>query len=115
MNSNYRSKIRKELRKTGCKVIFKSTAKLKNILCNNKSKLLRNSYPGVYEVVIVGENTLEKQKNVCALGQLNIKNIAWQENGKHQVQLNIPSIGMGGFIGSIQKRLQNCPTYRNVK
>ena len=36
-------KIKKELRKTGCKVIFKSAAKLKNILCNNKSKLLPNS------------------------------------------------------------------------
>ena len=43
-------KIRKELRKTGCKVIFKSAAKLKNILCNNKSKLLPNSYPNVYEL-----------------------------------------------------------------
>ena len=38
-------KIRKELRNTGCKVIFISAAKLKNILCNNKSKLLPNSYP----------------------------------------------------------------------
>ena len=42
-------KIRKELRKTGCRVIFTSVAKLKNILCNDKSKLLPNSYPGVYE------------------------------------------------------------------
>ena len=43
-------KIRKKLRKTGCKVIFTSAAKLKNILCNNKSKLLPNSYPGVFEL-----------------------------------------------------------------
>ena len=43
-------KIRKELQKTGCKVIFTSATKLKNILCNNKSKLLPNSYPGVYEL-----------------------------------------------------------------
>ena len=43
-------KIRKELRKTGCRVIFTSAAKLKNILCNNKSKLLPNSYPGVYKL-----------------------------------------------------------------
>ena len=42
-------KIRKELRKTGCRVIFTSAAKLKNIPCNNKSKLLPNSYPGVYK------------------------------------------------------------------
>ena len=43
-------KIRKELQKTGCKVIFTSATKLKNILCSNKSKLLPNSYPGVYEL-----------------------------------------------------------------
>ena len=43
-------KIRKELQKTGCKVIFTSATKLKNILCNNKSKLLSNSYSGVYEL-----------------------------------------------------------------
>ena len=35
-------KIRKELRETGCKVIFPLATKLKNILCNNKSKLLPN-------------------------------------------------------------------------
>ena len=43
-------KIRKELRKTGCKVVFTSDAKLKNILCKNKSKLLPNNYPDVYEL-----------------------------------------------------------------
>ena len=43
-------RIRKELQKTGCKVIFTSATKLKNTLCNNKSKLLPNSYPGVYEL-----------------------------------------------------------------
>ena len=43
-------KIRKELRKTGRKVIFTSAAKLENIVCNNKSKLLPNNYPGVYEI-----------------------------------------------------------------
>ena len=50
MDTNYRTQIRKELRKTGCRVIFTSAAKLKNILCNNKSKLLPNSYPGVYDL-----------------------------------------------------------------
>ena len=43
-------KIRKKLRKTGCKVILTSATKLKNILCNKKSKLLPNSYPGVYKL-----------------------------------------------------------------
>ena len=57
-------KIRKELPKTGCKVIFTSAAKLKNILCNSKSKLLPNNYPCVYKLSCDcwGKNTLEKQK-----------------------------------------------------
>ena len=42
-------KIIKELRKPRCRVIFTSAEKLKNILCNNKSKLLPNSYLGVGE------------------------------------------------------------------
>ena len=42
-------KVRRKLRKTGCQIIFTSAAKLKNILCYNKDKLLPNSYPGVYE------------------------------------------------------------------
>ena len=61
-------KIRKELRKTGCKVIFTSAAKLKNILCSNKSKVLPNSYPGVNESNCDSGgqgNTLEKQNKVC--------------------------------------------------
>ena len=57
-------KIRKELRKTGCKVISTSAANLKNILCNSKSKLLPNSYPGVCELSCDvgggGDDTLEK-------------------------------------------------------
>ena len=57
--------------------------------------------------MIVGENTLAKQKNVCSPDQLNTKKIVWQENGKRQVQLNIPRIVMGGLIGCTQKRLQN--------
>ena len=72
-------KIRKELRKTGCKVIFTSAAKLKNILCSNKSKVLPNSYPGVNESNCDSGgqgNTLEKQNKVCWRDQLNTKKIA---------------------------------------
>ena len=70
-------KIRKELRKTGCRVTFTSNAKLKNILCDNKSKLLPNSYPSVYELSCdCGGNTLEKQKGAYSLDQLNAKKIA---------------------------------------
>ena len=49
------------------------------------------------KVVIVRGNTLKKQKNACSLDQLNIKKIAWQENGKRRVQMNIPKIAMGGL------------------
>ena len=43
-------RIRKELRKTRCRVNFTSAAKLKNVLYNNNdSKLLPSSYPGVYK------------------------------------------------------------------
>ena len=70
-------KIKKDLRKTGCRVIFTSAAKLKNIPCNNKSKLLAHSYPGVYELSCnCGGNTSEKEKNACSLDQLNTKKIA---------------------------------------
>ena len=62
--------IRKELQKTGCKIIYTSDI-----------------------------------KNMCSLDQLNTKKIAWQENGKHQVQLNNPNIVMRSLIGCTQKRL----------
>ena len=109
-------KIRKERRKTGFRVIFTSATKLKNILCNNRSKLLPNSYPSVYELSYdCGENILEKQKNACWLDQLNTKKIAWQVNGKRWAQLNIPKNVMGRLIGCTRKYLQNYPTYTNVK
>ena len=116
MDTNYRAQIKKELRKTGCRVIFTSAAKLKNILCNNKSKLLPNSYPGVYELSCDcgGEYIGEAKKRVLTRS-VNTKKIAWQENRKRRVQLNIAKIVMGGLTGCTQKHLQNCPTYTNVK
>ena len=65
--------------------------------------------------VVVGGGLLEKQENACSLDQLNTKKIAWQENRKRRVQLNIPKNVMGGLIGCTQKHLQNCPTYTNEK
>ena len=50
-----------------------------------------------------GGNTLEKQKNVCSLNQLNTKNIVWKKNGKSRVQLNIPKIVMDSLNGWAQK------------
>ena len=45
MDTNYRTQNKKILRNTGCKVIFTSAAKLKNILCNNKSKTITKHLP----------------------------------------------------------------------
>ena len=41
-------KLQKEFKKKDIKTVFTSGANLKFILCQNKSKLLRNSYPDVY-------------------------------------------------------------------
>ena len=42
-------KLRKEFKKFGIKTIFTSERNLKNSICRNKSKLLPNSFPGVYQ------------------------------------------------------------------
>ena len=41
-------KLRKEFKKFGIKTIFTSGCNLKNLICRNKSKLVPNSFPGVY-------------------------------------------------------------------
>ena len=41
-------KLRKEFKKKKIKTVFTSGVNLKSILCQNKSKLIPNSYPGVY-------------------------------------------------------------------
>ena len=41
-------KLRKEFKKKKIKTVFTSGVNLKSILCENKSKLIPNSYPGVY-------------------------------------------------------------------
>ena len=41
-------KLRKEFKKKKIKTVFTSGANLKSILCQNKSKLVPNSYPDVY-------------------------------------------------------------------
>ena len=38
----------KELKKKDIETVFTSGANLESILCQNKSKLIPNSYPGVY-------------------------------------------------------------------
>ena len=43
-------KLRKEFKNFGIKTIFASGRNLKNLICRNKSKLLPNSFPGVYQL-----------------------------------------------------------------
>lgn len=43
-------KLRKEFRKFDIKTVFTSGKNLKSLLCNNKSKLIPNSFPGVYQL-----------------------------------------------------------------
>ena len=43
-------KLRKEFKKKDIKTVFTSGANLKSILCQNKSKVIPNSYQGVYEL-----------------------------------------------------------------
>ena len=43
-------KLRKEFKKFGIKTIFTLGHNLKNLICRNKSKLLPNSFPGVYQL-----------------------------------------------------------------
>ena len=43
-------KLRKEFKKFGVKTVFTSRRNLKNLICRNKSKLLPNSFPGVYQL-----------------------------------------------------------------
>ena len=45
-----RRKLRKEFKKFGTNTIFTSGRNLKNLICRNKSKLLPNSFPSVYQL-----------------------------------------------------------------
>lgn len=49
MNISHQTKNRKELKKTGCKVVFRFTYNPKSILCNGKSEFLPKSYHGLYQ------------------------------------------------------------------
>ena len=81
-----------------------------------QSKLLPHSYPGVYELSCDcgGEYTGETKKRVLT-GSIEFEedNLPgkWETSGATEHS----KIAMGGLIGYIQKHLQNCPTYTNVK
>ncbi|XP_065640445.1 uncharacterized protein LOC136073034 [Hydra vulgaris] len=80
------SKLRKELKRYGAKVIFTTPPTLKRILCNNKSKLLPNSKPGVYKLtcscggVYIGE-TKKKIIQRSIEHQINSMKGNWHASG----------------------------------
>ena len=82
-------RLRRILRKQGVKVITTSGPNLTRILCNNKSKLPANSFPGIYEVncgcgaTYVGE-TKKRVKSRLSEHEKNIFNGKWKESGATQ-------------------------------
>ncbi|XP_065677402.1 uncharacterized protein LOC136092779 [Hydra vulgaris] len=78
--------LRREFRKVGIKTVFRFGRSLSNILCQNKSKLPPNSYPGVYQLectcgaFYVGE-TRKKIKTRIAEHQKNVTKANWKVSG----------------------------------
>ena len=60
-------KLQKEFKKKKIKTVFTSGVNLKSILCQNKSKLILNSYPGVF--------TLNCSRNAECIGETKKKAI----------------------------------------
>lgn len=79
-------KLRKIYKKQGFKIAFSSGRNLKEILCNNKSKLLPNSFPGVYQLdcscggVYIGE-TKKKVLTRSIEHQVDSMNGNWSASG----------------------------------
>ena len=57
-------KLREEFKRYGIKTIFTSGRNLKNLICRNKSKLLTNSFPGVYQLDTTCNTLLAKPKRL---------------------------------------------------
>ena len=79
-------KLRKEFKKFGIKTIFTSGRNLKNLICRNKSKLLPNSFPGVYQLDCTcnGQYIGETKKKVITRTiehQQNSFNGKWESSG----------------------------------
>ena len=71
-------KLRKVYKKAGYKTVFKSGSNLKDIICSkNKTKLPRNSYPGVYKVNCKCKMpyTGETKFKICSRGSQHRNNV----------------------------------------
>ncbi|XP_065665345.1 uncharacterized protein LOC136086783 [Hydra vulgaris] len=79
-------KLRKELKPYNVRIIFTTPPTLKNILCNNKSKLVSNSNPGVYKLTcscgsIYISETKKKILTRCIEHQKNYLKGKWDRSG----------------------------------
>ena len=78
--------LRRKFRKVGIKTVFRFGRSLLNLLCQNKSELPPNSYPGVYQLectcggIYIGE-TRKKIKTRIAEHQKNVFKANWKASG----------------------------------
>ena len=89
-------RIRKILRKHGVKTVFTSGRSLSDLLCNHKSELPKNSYPGVYQLkcqcnaYYIGET----KKRICTRISEHERNVfkgEWKQSGATEHAKNCPS------------------------
>ena len=79
-------KLRKLLKKRGVKTVFTAGRNLKDILCNHKTKLAPNSYPGIYKLscecggAYIGE-TKRKISVRIAEHEKDVFNGRWDKSG----------------------------------
>ena len=79
-------KLRKLLKKRGVKTVFTAGRNLKDILCNHKTKLAPNSYPGIYKLscecggAYIGE-TKRKISVRIAEHEKDVFNGRWEKSG----------------------------------
>ncbi|XP_065667606.1 uncharacterized protein LOC136087910 [Hydra vulgaris] len=109
-------KLRKEFRRQNIKVIFTSTPNLKNIFCNNKTKLPLNANPGVYQLkcscdsIYIGE-TKKKVISRCIEHQKNSLKEKWSGSGATEHSKTCH----GKFDWLHPKTLSVAPEYRTRK
>ncbi|XP_065650401.1 uncharacterized protein LOC136078552 [Hydra vulgaris] len=109
-------KLRKEFQKQNIKVIFTSTPNLRNIFCNNKTKLPLNTNPGVYQLncscgsIYIGE-TKKKVISRCIEHQKNSFKEKWSSSGATEHSKTCH----GKFDWLQPKTLSVAPEYRTRK
>ena len=106
-------KLRKEFKKKDINTVFTSGANLKSILCQNKPKILPNSYPGVYALncscnaEYIGETKQKVMTKTIEQQQDSIK-------GKWEVQVHCLK-GHGHFNWLHPKTLSKEARYKSRK